>query len=50
MPSIQERVRIDVRLDEQNDDHLADLIKTLTEDDVCWLWMTVVENKPYLAD
>jgi hypothetical protein len=50
MPSIQERVRIDERLDEQNDDHLAEFIKTLTQDDVRWLWLTVLEDKPHLAD
>jgi hypothetical protein len=46
MPLIQEAVRIAERLDEQNDDHLADFIKTLTQDDVRWLWLTVLENRP----
>ena len=50
MSLIQEAVRIDERLDEQNDDHLADFIKTLTQDDVRWLWLTVLEDKPHLAD
>ena len=51
MSPIQEPVRIEERLDEQqNDDHLADFIKTLTQDDVRWLWLTVLENKPHLAD
>jgi hypothetical protein len=50
MSLIQEPVGIEERFDEQNDDHLADFIKTLTQDDVRWLWLTVLENKPHLAD
>jgi hypothetical protein len=41
---IQEAIRLDERLDEQNDDYLADFIKTLTQDDIRWLWSTVLKK------
>jgi hypothetical protein len=50
MSLIQEPVRIDEPIDCQNDDYLAEFIKTLTQDDAHWLWLTVVQSKPHLAD
>jgi hypothetical protein len=50
MSGIEAPVQIGERLGESDDDHLADFIKSLTQDDVHWIWLTILESKPHLAD
>jgi hypothetical protein len=50
MSRIEEPVQIGERLGESDDDHLADFIKGLTQDDVHWIWLTILQSKPHLAD
>jgi hypothetical protein len=34
----------------ENDDRLADLIRSLTPEDTDWLWRTIIQGEPHLAD
>ena len=50
MSQTEAQVQIEEQLRDNYDDHLADFIKSLTPDDVCWLWLTTLQSKPHLAD
>jgi hypothetical protein len=49
MSRIAEPVHVEERPLE-DDDYLAEFIKSLTPDDVQWLWRTILQSKPHLAD